>query len=762
MSDWKASAVTVDTGGRFQIVITGRGKNARSVDVTSFRGAPTQIGDYSDADPFGDATATLTFPTLSPFDDLDSPELNGWLMEGAKVDIYWRPSQQADDVAYPGARKVINPKTEKPDLVTPVYLNDSGGSRLGVNRRPCWEGNIASIKATADDTSFGLPITCQGALFQLDRYRAQPFYPPDPWPMELLIEEQFKRHLRPHLLTRPLITAFPGSWKKKIPAYDPHSRTPYTIAGEPGTLWSGLSTRNTGAWQNALTGFVQDLLTVMITRQGDGAKPGNQWTIRHYRRGESLPAGTDRHNKSIRGSTSAGRQPVLLVRDRFADADFTLQLGAFGVKVDLDRDYTQAVDVIFGDGTDLDGQTWRNATISTNGARTTYAPLAAERAVYPYTAAKRDSKKLPLEGYTKYGNGFSLEDGISIAAQQLALQMNPGWQGTIELKVDPSSDLSRWDIHSGMVVSLLGFMGTGADGVKFHIAQAKHSPELGTVTLTVDTRFRDLLTVEESIARTRDPLTPVKMLQVNKASVMIDDVQAPWDYSAGSGFVPTKSKDFFKQKHADDPFPYVASTRRFPPSVYPHYYAGPLHSSAPRSIGRWYGPVQILTSARDTIARTEFVCVDYYGRPKKIPFHVSIYYVNVTVTAMPHLDGEWSPYLNNAFERVDPATGFQVNPLLWPDNSFIIGWGNKVDGKFDRPGFWPGNEASGAPPTGVFADDSTWQYDNTQYHQYFKSANPPGTRYKDTDISIYAMFYAEANEPVYFLGRLFRQNPGTS
>lgn len=781
--DWHPASITTNTGGRFQLVITGLGKNGRPADVTLVRGALTKIGSYTDGDPFGDATAELTFPALTPFDDLDAPDLGAWLCEGAAVDIWWRPARPADRPGYHptedswSARRVLDPMTEQMDIITPTAARSLTGDYLHPWRRKVWEGYIASIKASANEQGFGLPVTCQGAVFQLDRYRAAPFYPPDPFTMEALIAGQFARHRRPQLRTKSLIICFPDDWQKKIPKYQAYGNTPITPHGRPGDLWSGLSTRNTGSWTPALTGFVQDLLTVMITPRHTGARAGNQWTVNHFRYRQELPGGRGRDGKPLfrGGRRSTGRQPVLMVRNRFAPPDFSLWLGEPGLAADLDRDSTQAVDVIYGDGIDTDGQTWRNATISDDGQRTSYAPLAFDRAAYPYLKKRRSMDVMPLEGYTKYGNGFSFEDGVSIADQQLAINMTPGWQGTITIKTDPSPDLSRWELHAGMVMVLKGFMGTGADGMRFHVASAQHNPEDGTVTLTVDTRFRDLLTLEESLQRTRDPLTPVKMLQVGLASTQVEDVQAPWDYSAGSGFAPRKAKNFFKLKPNAEAFPYLDSTRKYPPQSHPEFYTK-VDASAPNSKGRWtQHPIQILCSAKDTIARTEFICVDFFGRPKRIPFHLSIYYVNgIRPWAMPHLNGSYSAYQLLAFERVNPVTGTLVHTHLWPDPSFVVGWGNNVptlaspNGVMDRPGFWPGREAtpggrpSGAAPTGRFVDDSAWDFDLTAQRGFFKANNPPGKRPDDTDISLYAMIYAEAGEPVYFIGRLFRQNPGVT
>src|SRR5204863_5631588 len=129
-------------GGRFQLVVTGRGRGGRPVDVTVFRGAPTRIGSYADGDPFGDATAELNFPALTPFDDLDSIDLAPWLMPGAAVDIYWRPAIPADTPGYAGHRRVLDPNTESLDLITPWAARSSAGAYQHPLRRKVCEGYI--------------------------------------------------------------------------------------------------------------------------------------------------------------------------------------------------------------------------------------------------------------------------------------------------------------------------------------------------------------------------------------------------------------------------------------------------------------------------------------------------------------------------------------------------------------------------------------------------------------------------------------------
>lgn len=767
MSGWSFAKDTA-VGGRFQLVITKYGPAGRAVDVTLLRGAPTQLENYSSGDPFGDSTAVFSFPAITPFDDLEAGDLGQWLGYYSDVDLFWVPGLPASSLGYDGEPLVISALSNQPDLITPAVLRNSSGDSLGDNRIKVWEGYLASMDFSASATSANLQIQCQGALFQADRYLMKPFFPSQSWPLEMLIALAFDRKRKPHLRTHTLITAWPHGWKLKYPKYT--GSTVYTPVGKPGNLWSGYSSRSTGSWDHAMTGFVQDLLTVMITDKRTGVAIGNQWTVQHSRQGIASPA---------------GRQPVLTVRDRFRPPDFSIWLGTPGVDVELSGDSTQSENIIYGDGTDSDGTVWRNAVISASGRYTDYLPVAASRSVYPPSGDGFDPHGFASEAYTKFGDGFSQPEAATVAAQQLGRDEHPGWSGTITLRTDVLSEsvvgsplttsggpigdplgpypageiLPRWLIRAGMTVLLKGFLGSGETGVPLHVSAVQVSPMEGTVALTVDTRYRDLLTVDEAMSRTRDPLTPVKMLQVNKTSVLIDDLRAPWDYSAGAGYIPKLSLGFHKNKPTSELFPYDTWRRKHPPLNYGHYYIK-VNAGAPTTKARWtQKAVPVLTGEKGTISHTEFSVCDKFGHPLKIPFHVSFYKVNVTPSAMPRKGANYSPYQNGAFEQVSSATGTQIFKFFSPDDSLIIGWGNQSDHVMNRAGFWPGRESHHDPATGLLVDDASWGYDN-DFKAFFVAPNRPGRRPVAADISIYVMIYAEYHEPVYFMGRLWRQNPG--
>jgi hypothetical protein len=485
-------------GGLLRVVFTRHGRGGRRADVTTFRGVATQVQEFADSDPFGDATGSIVFPQITAFDDLKAPEIGSWLAHYADVDIYWCPPVEADHATYPYDPVVLD-AASRPLLMTPL----AGATKV-------FEGFVADFGLTADEGNSQLSVELQGSTFQVDRYLAKPFFPLQPWPVELLIAEQFRHDTRPHLRTAPLITCFPAGWKLKVPQYSPHTNTVFTPAAKPGTLWTGYISRDTGAWDHALTTFVQNQLTNMITDKRSGVKPGNQWTLHHYRQGEVLPSGRNRRGVAIGGGISPGRVSVLEVRDRRRTADFAMWLGTPGVSVDVHGDATQAADIVYGEGSGVDGNGWRNSVVG--NSRTDYLPLAWSPDIWPPTKDNPnfDPHAFTSEAYVQYGAGFDLPDAVKVAGQQLARDRDAGWTGSIVLSTDPSETLSRWQIKAGMTMKLLGFAGSGERGVNFHIASTSKHPMDGTVELTVDTRYRDLATVAEARARTRDPMTPAE------------------------------------------------------------------------------------------------------------------------------------------------------------------------------------------------------------------------------------------------------------
>lgn len=730
MGIWTPTSVHRELGGYFRLLMTRLGGDPH--DVTFFRGVPAKLGNYSSSDPFGDSTFTVSFPQVTPFDDL-SPhsEVGSWLGDFSQVDLYWIPVHS----------DLVSPK---PYLVNPLTDQRTLDEDTGVK---VWEGFVASMDI--GDVSSGMNLSCQGALFQVDSFLAKPMYPPRPWPMERLIRYYLSRRTFPNLRTSKLKVRWPTGWTKVAPPKKP--ATAYTLSHiREGQRYTGFATRATGSWDRVLTGFIQEQLAVMWTLEDTGVEPGNQWTLL-------------KENKRI---------PVLQVRDRHRTPDFELWFGTPGVDVRLNRDTTQIANIIYGEGTGTDGTEWQNAQISNDGTTTTYLPLAYKRSVWP-TVNNWYFNKLhwPKEEMYKYGSGFGMDDAISSAQKSLNRDADAGWNGDLTLSVDPTQGLTRWLLKAGMTVKIKGLFGSGVTGINFHIASVDIDPNAGTASMKIDSRYRDLLNLEEAQARTRDPLTPAKMLKVGAKSVLIDDLVAPWNYTSGSGFLPKTSTKFHKNRNTGEYFPWAKWAKAHPPSTHGDWYVR-VNANARLSADRWTfltpsGVGGLYMGQKGAIRRSEIVCFDKNGNILKIPFHVGIYQgVDINENDMPYEGTNFDPFTPGFFEEIDDE-GSPKDPgnySVGAKQDRIVAWGNSEQ----KAGYSPGRSSDDDLPTGLLVDEGQWSWD-------FQALNP-GTfgemveigSVPKVELMLSVAIYADttdledvAPQDAYFIGRFYRANPGS-
>jgi hypothetical protein len=125
---------------------------------------------------------------------------------------------------------------------------------------------------------------------------------------------------------------------------------------------------------------------------------------------------------------------------------------------------------------------------------------------------------------------------------------------------------------------------------------------------------------------------------------------------------------------------------------------------------------------------------------------------------MPKDGGGPSPFIEHAFESIDPSTGLPWEKLKGsthypPPDGFIIGWGNKEQ----KAGYSPGRSSDGHKPTGLLYDEATWTYDFTNMPDFKRQA---GVKQRANAISVWVAFYAEFTEDVYIIGRFYRAEPG--
>lgn len=717
MSGW-AYSQNRGTGGYFIVVFTSPG--AAPTEVTYFRDTPVEINSYSSGDPFSDATCSLNFPQITGFDDLGTGELD-WLTKNANVDIYYVDA--ADDVT--------------PEMIDSKTQEVSQGYDAGELSDAVFQGFVASIDISQTEGQSSLQVQCQGALYQLDRLISKPFFPARPYTNENLIARQLAPWRHPSLRTRGLRTTFPPGWTKVMPSGTPTIYTP--IGAKKGAKITGYWTRQTGDFSRSLTGFIQDLLAVMYTQDDCGVKAGDKWTL----------------------MLGDNRQPILKVRSSDLDVappDFDLHFGQIGVDFQVSQDVSQATNVIFGEGTGIDGVEWRNTVVSEDGNTTEYVPLAYLPSVYPENAKVNknlDKGSILNETYIRYGTGMGAEQAFGAAAKQLLQFADPGWAGSITLKVDPVG-ISRWRIKAGMNVRVKNLAGSGSAGVIFHIAECTQNPLTGTVNMRVDTKYRDLLTLEEVFNRTRDPLTPAKLLRVNRRSIPIEDTKAPWNYSAGSGFMPKWSKVFFRDLPGSEFFPWENHAKKYPPGLYPNFYVR-VEANAPKRVDRWTigKDFPILLSEKGTSRLIQIAAFNRRGKRVRVEFHFSLYYVPVVANDMPRDKNGPSPFIENAFFSTDPTGNPLPSQAYLPQPTMIEGWGNK-----DQPaGYSPGRKSDGYTKTGLLVDEGPWTWDFPSNNPEFVKNVQTGKKNPPSAYTAYGAIYCEYPEPVYFMGRIYRVEP---
>lgn len=700
--------------GHFRIFAQPPG--GKRIDVTKFRGVPTQINSLSTTDPFGDATAQVTFPQISGFDRTGQGDLY-WLVPWVAIDIVW-------------------------------YNDDTPTTWV-------WEG----FQVSEDISQAGYSIALKGALYELDNYLAAPWYPQYPVPYELLIKDAFNPSKHMGVRTGALQVEFPAGWTEVVPKRNDPGYLwflrPWGV--QPGQKWTGRTTRNTGGWDPVLTGFIQGLLSVMYTADG------GQWTVRK----------------------NPGRIPVLMVRPEVTQpTSETLHVwyGAPEVQLQVTRDFTQSTNIIYGQGRDLAGTEFSGQQVSRDGQTTYYDPFSALPYVWPAT---RDNPRLNdyvvrKESRLQFPEGVSLMDAKEVAASHLRKFSDPGYVGSLSLGVDPlrgGIPYNRMLIRAGQSIVVHDFR--GAD-VLFHIAETNVSPMDLKTTLTLDTKYRDALTIYEVQAKTRDALDPVRLLKAGQYSATVQDSILPWSYSHGSGVLPSggafDATDLFLNKMGpNEKFPWTSLTTKYPPKKYPKYYIkiGGKNANATRNwagitrSGISYAAIPIRMSQAGTIRLTQIAAYDANGNVKPVRFHIG-FYANqgVNVTNMPMIPASMAgkygypasqryPFFPGAFENVDPDGTLTDNPgqLTAEGADMAVGFGNYYEGA----GYFPGLQSKKNPKTGLLSEEAPWSYDTTS-STGFDKYSAEKTKKDPTNGLMYVMIYCDdqGSSPVYFLGRLFR------
>lgn len=624
-----------------------------------------------------------------------------------------------------------------------------------------WEGYMESF----DFGPEGLTVALKGAMHQFDNYLAKPEYTQRPIPYEFALERQWSD--RPDLRLRPLAIEWPSWWTT---TYSPvRGPLPYMVPTGvvPGNYWTGLVTRQTGSWEPVLTNYMQTLLTSMYTERG-------RWTL------DLLPH----------------RRPVLRHRDFKTEPDATtlvIDPAAPGVQLQLSTDYSQRLNVVYGQGRSLTGEAYSGMQVSTDGLRTRYKPLAALRQVEPVSDRNGwlQPSRMRKEVLLQLQEGLEAQEAQKVAQAHLGHFAEPGLTGTIILTSDPlwgtsGTFLSRTLIKAGMTVQAVKVFGRD-EGVLLHITQV--STDLnGATTLTVDSKYRDRLTAEEVRLRGRDALSVTRMLIAGQYNPPLPDMLLPWNYAEGSGHIPSgqeyNSLPLFRDMPDEIGFPWTEWTTQRPPRSRAwranYIRIGPKSGNADnnwarvtdRRGGQFGFPIKL--SQGGAIRLIQMAAYDANGNIMKVPFHFSIYQnSNVNVLSMPKVStaaqatetgyaiNQHTPFFNEAWEtyRLDGTQRQTEEPIQVSSVGLVRAWGTK----HAPAGYWPGSKATGDPPTGLLVDEATWDFQLNGFDK--KSSIDPYTTRQTSPFAgfVYGMVYCDAQltEEVFFLGRMWRSETGS-
>lgn len=732
-----AVVATNPTSGFWRATVrSSNGITGQSWDVTQFRGAMTKVTNLSTTDPFGPAAATIQFPAITLLDRPGEGDLS-WLIPEADVDLEW---------------------TE------PLGVTPSGQKLFQV--RYAWEGFLTSMEYGEDEASSTLNLGLTGALRQVDNYLAVPEYVAQPLPYERAIIRQFSG--RPDLRVAAPRVEWPESWGTRFARGTYPNDQPWLLPQDilDGELWSGLVTRETGSFEPALTSYIQALLAAWQTDDG-------QFTL----------------------DLDRGRVPVLRLRKRKTapdDGTFFIDATWPGVGLSLTRDFTQRANVVFGTGRALAGNSFSGMQISPDGSKTWYEPFAARRQVHPATATNHwlDPRRMRREVALTFQEGLTAAEAQGIARGHLAEFADPGVTGTLTLtNVDPTVagvPYPRQAIPAGSTIQIGGLFGD-PDGLLFHVADQSLSED-GTWTGTIDSRFRDQLTVQEVRLRGRDSLSTVRMLTEGKNAPTVPDLLFPWSYSDGAGIMPLGGAALFKDvpggAAAALPFPWTQITTARPPSN--RQWAGcyihipPASGTAEKNWATFGGsgtafkayPVRL--AAAGDIRLLQVAAYDADGNVLPVAFHLSVYYESgVSPTSMPILPADQAagapyaagahyPFFKGAFESVLDTGGTAPNgQQVTSAATMIVGYGNG----YEKAGYWPAaSTTTGATPTGLLVDEERFHFDFSGRTNGIDVLATPAVNQKSPDrVTAYVMVFCdEQDQDVYFLGRMFRLEPGTT
>lgn len=657
---WAPSSVVSEEWGRYQIVVGGK-------DVTTFRGVETQLSDWSDNEPFGSGPASLVFPGITELEKVGAGALH-WLRE-----------------------------MPRPSPVDLYRINPDGVREAA----PRWSGYVSRFVRNAAVNDGALTCECsgnvEGTLSLVLHQPRQTYALRDIGTM--MIREL--RHYNTRITGYRKVTTGIRTWKRgsrsqyaldfvqellSIAQTDDGNQ--WTLRRDPtrrATVTMVLKDRTTvhatvyAGGRGVALGLQQDLTSEPNRIFGEGTAPdGNVWrnVVLPNLKPETAPAFPGDLDIGSAGPMVAVWQAEVSSDGYDVGTDWAIKSGVFAEKeADAAREIQRKAGLPITGVVDAAtwAETWANGPNSANLGGSRFDPLAADPRTIRWLFTSNGSLKAASPTYDgsvmanevlfSYGEGISKRDAIKAARKQLALNMeDPGWYGTITLTSDPE-EMSRHDLRAGMNIRLKLFNGDAA-GRLFHIAQARHghNDPAHPVTLTVDTKARDLLNVVQMIDRDRESRQdPAKnYLNQRRRSANVRDAVVGWDKEAGYGVIPDRDLQG----------------------------------------GRW-NMIPVVTGQFGRILSTELTVEP----PCK--FYAAVFGQKVTpgeLAARVPSPGSPRGDLREPFEA--PEIQDWLGYTNRSGKRLAIWWGNPGQ----AAGYWPGEEAKGHAPTGKLRDDASWDF----------------------------------------------------
>jgi hypothetical protein len=524
--------------GVLHVVVSGR-------DVTYFRDAPTIVDEWSAAEPFGDASAQVTFPQLTQVDVTGTGDLT-WLHPGAPVEIF--------------------------------LLDVDGTTR---HRR--FAGHFISDETGNGSDDISNVWQAEGALFQADHVGNPVPTILDPTDIGTLISKSLNSVVsRRYGSVAGVATTIPSRERGSADdspidyaqgllgtAWTDDGSTQWTVAKRPNThrqYLLRLKDRTTVHWTVTAgapgieTTLSRDLLSTVTAIYGHGIGPDGYawagWCYPRFLDDDAPPfpfanpdaiitvGMTDADTDSGDGVSTWQRRVNELNLTSDVKVDGTYSDSDAAICFQIQADYGLLKDRIIG------GQTWAATfAVGSGGGDLTGSyrrPLAIDPRVDPHLYSASGAITGPNPAYDAsimrvdrpnedFANATKAEATRSAKAE-LARDLNPGWTGTITFTSDPHEG-SRFLIDEGQNIRLLGFRGGNP---LLHVADVRANPETYAVTVNVDEHARDAMTLASIQKNARDaaPDPARRPGAVNRRSRLDQDIAVQFDGESDGGKIP--------------------------------------------------------------------------------------------------------------------------------------------------------------------------------------------------------------------------------